>query len=218
MISKEDENINYKMKKISIKMIFASLFFTIIITNVVYGWAAPNIDVFCCQDNLLEYINNMLIEFKEFKNLGTFLLILFLISDFIFIYSIYKHVLQKGNAQFAYRIIIIIIFKMVLDITFYQKNIYTSLELEHNKLIKYTLINILNKNSNSLISLPISINFLCFIQSWRTKNISKLLKFLIFLSVFISTAYFLFSNLFFSFQIIFSLIIVDYIDCLIEIE
>ncbi len=104
---------------------------------------------------------------------------------------------------------------MLLDYSFYQKNEYNFIEY-NNLALPYSLLGIFNKNSNSLFTLPISLQLMCFREASNNKEYSNPMKYLMLINMVISSIYFLFSTVFFTYQIIFSLLISHYVALLIE--
>lgn len=208
----ENVQIDFNNKKRSIKLFFAGFFTMAAVMNVLFAWALPNTIVECAQDIFIEYLNNAFEGYQNYKN-STFILILFFLSsDFIFLSTIYKHILQRGDVNFTYKLISLIFTKIIIDLTFFHYNIYNSFEYE--TIVYFSLTNYISKHSNSLFSLSIAIQVLCSLQNFRRS--SKLFKIYLILNLALNSFYYLFSNIFFTFQIIFSFLIADYINRLFD--
>jgi hypothetical protein len=215
MITQSEENQNLKKKRM-IKLSFIILLTAFVVSNAMIAWALPKINVECCQDIVLEFFNETFYQIQTFRANSTILFILFGISDFIFFYSLYKQILIKGKLKFAMKLFILILIKIILDYVFFQKNIYNNYINPDDKFLNFSITNYLNKKDSSLFSISISLIFQCTLEFVKKKNehsiLRKLFVFglvvhLIFLSVFL-----LFSNMIFAYQVLFSFLIVDYMN------
>ena len=206
---------DFTNKKRLVKLFFWTVFTTTVISNALFGWAAPQVSVPCCQDVVLEFINHTFSDYSHYKLLPGVLTLLFVTSDVLFLHTLYKFILCKGNLKFIIKLSTIVLIKMAFDIMFYQSNIYT-LDHKYDLLAKYSLINNLHNNSSSLFSLSISMQFLSLKENSNDKTTPREYKMIMTIILVISVMYFLFSNMFFAFQIIFSFLAVDYIHRLTE--
>jgi hypothetical protein len=208
---------NYKIdllnKKIRIKLGFISLLCLMILTNVLFAWALPSISVKCCEDFTLNYIDRIIKSFDLNLNLLKLILpFLLLQSDIIFLITTIRFILIKYDKRFIYLLFSIWFLKFFTDWSFYQHNPHDNIEL--NRYSYYSITGQFN-HRNSFISFPISIQFLCLLQL-DTKTHNNILFGIIIINMFLSTITFLIMKLFFTFQIIFSFLIVHYLKYLIH--
>jgi len=212
----KDVSKNYKIeffnKKIQIKLGFISLLCLMILTNVLFAWALPSISVKCCEDFTLNYIHRMVKNFNLNLNvLNLILPFLLLQSDIIFLITATRFILIKYDKRFLYLLFSIWFLKFFTDLSFYHNNPYVDIEL-----IRYSYYSITGQfnHRNSFISFPISIQFLCLLQL-NTKIHNNLFIGFVIMNLFFTTLTFLIMRLYFAFQIIFSFLIVHYLNCLI---
>jgi hypothetical protein len=205
-------NIDLFSKKMKIKLGFISILFMMIIANVIFAWALPNISVECCEDFILNFIDRLIKNFNLnlnlLKSIPPFLL---LQSDIIFLITAVKFILIKYDKRFLYILFSIWFIKFFTDWSFYQHNTHDNIELS-----KYSYYFITGQfiHRNSLFSFPNAIQFLCLLQLNR-KSQNSLLIGIVVLNLLVSTITFLIMKLFFTFQIIFSFLIVHYLSYLI---
>lgn len=193
-------------KKRKLKGGFIIFLTSIIIGNVIYAWALPNLEVECAKDTLKEYLDYYFDDFSSFKANLSVLNLIFIISDLIFIRSLYKNIFRKGNLQFFIKIFSLIAVKILVDWMFYQHNIYFNPENFDFSKLQFSLLHNLSNNNSGLLSLPISIIFLCALNNEESKQY----KFFQIFHISIMSFYLLFSNLVLTYQVIFSFLVADY--------
>lgn len=200
-------------KKMKLKIGLILLLAFMVIANVVTAWALPNISVECCEDFILDYIDKLILKFELNLNwIKSILTILLLHSDIIFIYTLIQFVFKKFDKKFLVVLFLIWFLKIFTDWSFYQHNKHDNLDL-----ITYANYFITSQfnSRNSLFSLSIALQFLCFLHINQQNN-HTIFKWMIIINLILCSITFLMIKIFFTFQIIFSFMIVHYLKYLID--
>jgi hypothetical protein len=199
----------YKRKKRLIKFGFYILFTILVIGNVYTAWALPKFEVDCCVDSVFEFFNKQFQEYKSFKLNPVFMSYISIYGDIIFVISMIKWVLLRGDLLYIKKLMVILMTKIIVDILFFQNNFYLE-NLNFIQNLPKTILSTFNTH-NSLLNLNITMQCFCFLYEIK-ENKYKILLFILSFNLAFSIVFYLFSNFIFSFQILFSYIIVDYIN------
>jgi hypothetical protein len=196
--------------KITIKIGLIVILLLLVLANVITAWALPSISVECCEDFFLNYLDNftnkIYINLYYLKSSLTFLQFQ---SDLIFLLCLIKFIFINYDKKFIRVLFWTWFLKVFTDWSFYQHNKQDRTEIFTNYSYFITSQPL---SENSLFSFTLAIQFLCFLQ---LKN-QKVLKTIISINLICFCILFLVLKTFFSYQIVFSFVIVDYLKCLVD--
>jgi hypothetical protein len=199
----EIKSTSQKYKR-NFRAIFNLMLTTIVVLNVLYAWALPYVPVECMDDSALIYFKNSEYRIQEDLSIGNTLNV---ITDAIIIISILKFVLIEGKSKFTYRVLIVVGMKYLMDILFYQRNIY--FEGKSGSYF-FSIVNNMEKKDSSLFNLGISLLLECFGEIFTGKK--TFYKIIVFIHLISFIVYFWLSSRFMTFQILFSVVIYDYLN------
>jgi hypothetical protein len=168
-----------------------------------YAWALPNVAVECMDDSPLVYFKNMEYQIKVDS---TIVNTLNMISDIVVVISLIIFVLFEGRREFSYRVLAIVVFKYIMDIVFYQKNIY----YDDQSVFIFSIVNNMSKKDSSLFNLGVSLLLECIREHFGSKKI--IYKIVLSFHIVAFIVYFWVIGKFMTFQILFSFVIYDYLN------
>jgi hypothetical protein len=183
---------------------FISFLTTLVILNVVYAWALPNVQVECMDDSGLVYFKNNDLAIPEDSKLTNTLNTM---TDAIILICLALFTLVEGRKRFTYRVLLLLIFKYVMDILFYQKNIYRS---SYDTDYTFSITNNMNKKDSSLFVLSISLLLECAREIFDGKKMVYKIGLVFHIITFL--IYFWITSKFLTYQILFSFILNDYLN------